>query len=106
NDPFTAWGPTSRGGRESMRRAYGPVTVEQLLRARVLSLFLNAMLAIYAHAEGLRALEGEAIVGLERTMVVSRGSPSSRFANPGTPKILCDRPIPNTDKATSTVFFR
>jgi hypothetical protein len=53
-----------------MRDAYGHVTVEQLLRARVLSLFLNAMLAIYAHAEGLRALECEAMVGLERTMVV------------------------------------
>jgi len=64
------WSLLSPAARESMRDAYGPVTVEQLLRARVLSLFLNAMLAIYAHAEGLRALEGEAIVGLERTMVV------------------------------------
>jgi hypothetical protein len=53
-----------------MREAYGPVSAEQLLRARVLSLFLNGMLAIYAHAEGLRALECEAIDGLRRTMVV------------------------------------
>ena len=64
------WSLLSPAGREAMRHAYGPVSAEQLLRARVLSLFLNAMLAIYANAEGLRALECEAIVGLQRTMVV------------------------------------
>ena len=36
---------------------------------RVLSLFLNAILAIYAHAEKRRALEREAIAGLQRTLV-------------------------------------
>jgi hypothetical protein len=51
-----------------LRGAYGPVTEEQLLRARVLSLFLNAILAIYARAQGLRVLEREAVAGLQRTM--------------------------------------
>ena len=37
------------------------------MRARVLALFLNAVLAIYAHHEGMAALEREAIAGLERT---------------------------------------
>jgi aminoglycoside phosphotransferase (APT) family kinase protein len=64
------WSLLSPAGREAMRDAYGPVTAEQLLRARVLSLFLNATLAIYGHAEGLRALECEAIAGLKRTMLV------------------------------------
>src|SRR5262245_62048394 len=63
------WSLLSPPGREALRESYGPVSEEQLLRARVLSLFLNAMLAIYAHAEGLRVLECEAIAGLHRTMV-------------------------------------
>jgi len=63
------WSLLSPPGREMLREAYGPVGEEQLLRARVLSLFLNAVLAIYAHAEGRAALEREAIAGLERTMV-------------------------------------
>ena len=63
------WSLLSRAGREALRDAYGPIGEEQFLRARVLSLFLNAMLAIYAHAEELRVLECEAIAGLQRTMV-------------------------------------
>jgi hypothetical protein len=59
----------SRAGRDGLRDAYGRATEEQLLRARVLSLFINATLAIYAHTEGLRGLEREAIAGLNRTMV-------------------------------------
>ncbi len=59
------------GGLETIAEelASGLATKEQLLRARVLSLFLNAVSAISAHAEGLRALEYEAIVGLHRTMI-------------------------------------
>jgi aminoglycoside phosphotransferase (APT) family kinase protein len=63
------WSVLSPAGRELLREAYGPVSEEQLLRARVLSLFLNAILAIYAHAEKRRALEREAIAGLQRTLV-------------------------------------
>jgi aminoglycoside phosphotransferase (APT) family kinase protein len=53
--------------RREFLAAYGPVSEEQLLRARVLSLFLCATLAQYAHHEGMRALEAEALAGLERT---------------------------------------
>jgi aminoglycoside phosphotransferase (APT) family kinase protein len=63
------WSLLTPAGREALRDTYGPISNEQLLRARVLSLFLNALLAIYAHAEGFRALEYEAIVGLHRTMI-------------------------------------
>jgi len=62
------WGLLSPTGRQALRDAYPSIGEEQLLRARVLSLFLNAILALYAHDEGLRALEREAIAGLHRTM--------------------------------------
>jgi len=35
---------------------------------RVLSLFFNATLALYAHDEGLEPLECESLIGLHRTM--------------------------------------
>ncbi|HKE87926.1 MAG TPA: phosphotransferase [Vicinamibacterales bacterium] len=63
------WSLLSPLGREALRDAYGPVSEEQLLRARVLSLFINATLALYAHDEGLDALECEALIGLQRTML-------------------------------------
>jgi aminoglycoside phosphotransferase (APT) family kinase protein len=53
--------------RDDFLAAYGPVTDDQLLRARVLSLFLCAVLALYAHHEGMAALRDEALAGLERT---------------------------------------
>ena len=46
--------------------AYGPVGEEQLLRSRVLAVFLCATLALYARHEGMPSLEREAIGGLER----------------------------------------
>ncbi len=49
--------------------AYGVVTDERLLRARVLSLFLCGTLALFGHHEGLPALEREAIAGLDRACV-------------------------------------
>ncbi|HEY1302542.1 MAG TPA: phosphotransferase [Vicinamibacterales bacterium] len=63
------WSLLSPTGREALREAYGPISEEQLLRARVLSLFLNATLALYAHDERLDALECESLIGLHRTMV-------------------------------------
>jgi aminoglycoside phosphotransferase (APT) family kinase protein len=62
------WSLFSSAGREALRDAYPSISQEQLLRARVLSLFFNTILAIYARDDGLRALEREAIVGLHRTM--------------------------------------
>jgi hypothetical protein len=37
------------------------------MRARVLALFLCAALAVYAHHEGMRSVEREAVEGLWRT---------------------------------------
>jgi hypothetical protein len=42
------------------------VSDEQLLRARVLAIFLCAVLALYAHHEGLPAVAREALRGLQR----------------------------------------
>ena len=50
---------------------YGPVGEDGLLRARVLSLFLCAVLALHARAEGLEHIERESLDGLERTLAGS-----------------------------------
>jgi aminoglycoside phosphotransferase (APT) family kinase protein len=54
-------------GREAFLAEYGPVSEEQLLRARVIALSLSAALAHYGHSEGFAATEREALAGLERT---------------------------------------
>lgn len=53
--------------RSEFLAAYGAVNQGQLLRARVLSLFLCATLAVYGHSEGMEALKREAVAGLDRT---------------------------------------
>jgi len=53
-------------GREEFLDEYGPVSDESLLRARVLALDLNAVLARYGRAERQRRIEGEALAGLAR----------------------------------------
>jgi aminoglycoside phosphotransferase (APT) family kinase protein len=53
-------------GQEAFLDEYGPVSDEQLLRARVLALSLCGALAAYAHDEALPSLEREAVAGLER----------------------------------------
>ena len=45
---------------------YGPVSEESLLRARVLAVCLNAILASYGRHESLPAVEREALGGLQR----------------------------------------
>jgi aminoglycoside phosphotransferase (APT) family kinase protein len=55
-----------REGRAAFLDEYGPVSEDQLLRARILALSLCAALAAYAHAEGLGDLERESIAGLVR----------------------------------------
>jgi aminoglycoside phosphotransferase (APT) family kinase protein len=52
--------------RAAFLEAYGEVSDEQLLRARVLAFSLCAALAAQAHAEGLVAVEHEALAGLDR----------------------------------------
>jgi aminoglycoside phosphotransferase (APT) family kinase protein len=60
------WTLLPADARPAFIDAYGPVSEERLLRARVLALFLSAVLALYAHHEGMPALEREAVAGLTR----------------------------------------
>jgi len=61
------WCMLPADGRAEFLDEYGTVSEDQLVRARVLSLFLCAVLAVYAHHEGMRAIEREAVEGLWRT---------------------------------------
>jgi aminoglycoside phosphotransferase (APT) family kinase protein len=61
------WSSLPVESRAIFNDAYGEVTEQQLLRARVLSLFLCGTLALFGHHEGLPALEREAVAGLDRT---------------------------------------
>jgi aminoglycoside phosphotransferase (APT) family kinase protein len=63
------WSLLAPAGRAAFLDEYGAVPQESLLRARVLALFLNAILLRHARAEGLTAVEAEALAGLERTVV-------------------------------------
>lgn len=54
-------------GRPAFRDAYGMIRDEQLLRSRVLALFLCATLAVYGAHEGMPRIVREAVDGLERT---------------------------------------
>jgi aminoglycoside phosphotransferase (APT) family kinase protein len=65
-DLMLLWSFPPAAAREGFIDAYGPVGPDQLLRARVLALFLCATLALYAHHEGEPALEREAVAGLAR----------------------------------------
>lgn len=61
------WSALSASGRAEFRETYGSLTEDQLLRGRVLALFLCAVLAVYAHHEGAGALQRAAVAGLNRT---------------------------------------
>jgi aminoglycoside phosphotransferase (APT) family kinase protein len=54
-------------GRTVFQDVYGPISADQLLRARVLACFLCATLAVYARHEAMPAVEREAVAGLDRT---------------------------------------
>jgi aminoglycoside phosphotransferase (APT) family kinase protein len=54
-------------GRAEFLAAYGRITDEQLLRARVLAIFLCGTLAVWGHHEGVESVEREALAGLDRT---------------------------------------
>jgi hypothetical protein len=56
-------------GREALYAVYGELSAERRLRARVIALFLCAILADYARTTGAPALEREMITGLERTLI-------------------------------------
>ena len=65
------WSLLDGPGREALRAAYGDalLTPERLLRARILALFLNAVLAQYAVDMADAELLSETLAGLERTLV-------------------------------------
>ena len=60
------WSLLGPDGRADFLAEYGPVTAAQILRARVLAIFLSAVLALYGHHEGMTALKDEALLGLDR----------------------------------------
>jgi aminoglycoside phosphotransferase (APT) family kinase protein len=62
------WSLLPRVAREEFLDEYGPVSGDSLRRARVVALFLNAVLARYGHDEGMSGVEAEALAGLDRTV--------------------------------------
>jgi aminoglycoside phosphotransferase (APT) family kinase protein len=71
NDPCVDlvlyWSVLPARGREEFLESYGALTEDQLLRGRVLALFLCAVLAVYADDQGNEALRREAVACLDRT---------------------------------------
>ena len=62
------WGFVPPAGRPAFLDAYGSIGRNQLLRARLLAIFLWSTIAIYAHREGIPGLKLEAMSGLERAV--------------------------------------
>jgi aminoglycoside phosphotransferase (APT) family kinase protein len=62
------WSVFPPAARERFLAAYGSVDDAALSRARVLALFLSAVLAAYARSRGMPALEAETLSGLERAL--------------------------------------
>jgi aminoglycoside phosphotransferase (APT) family kinase protein len=62
------WSLLPADARTDFIAAYGPLTDEQLLRARVLAINLCSILALYAHEEGMTAVKQEALAGVERAV--------------------------------------
>jgi aminoglycoside phosphotransferase (APT) family kinase protein len=67
-DLSLVWSFLPADRRAAFLDAYGPVTDEQLERARVVAISLCAALACNARAEGLVGVEREALDGLERAL--------------------------------------
>jgi aminoglycoside phosphotransferase (APT) family kinase protein len=62
------WSALPPSARADFLTAYGPVPEDALLRARVLSIFLCAVLAIHARHVGLENVEQESVAGLDWTL--------------------------------------
>jgi aminoglycoside phosphotransferase (APT) family kinase protein len=60
------WSSLPPEGRDEFRAAYGPLSDEQLLRGRVLAIFLCGTLAVWGHHEGVENVKREAVAGLDR----------------------------------------
>jgi aminoglycoside phosphotransferase (APT) family kinase protein len=71
NDPAVDvvlyWSALPPEGRAEFLDEYGNLSEEQLLRARVLSIFLCSVLALFGHHENLPRLRDEAVRSLDRT---------------------------------------
>ena len=65
-DLHVFWSFLPRDARDEFLHAYGPVSDERLLRARVFALSLCAVLATYGRHESLPLVEREAVAGLDR----------------------------------------
>jgi aminoglycoside phosphotransferase (APT) family kinase protein len=63
------WSLFDTEGRAAFRAAYGPLTEDTLACARVLALFFDATLALYANDKEMEDLEREALQGLDRTLI-------------------------------------
>jgi aminoglycoside phosphotransferase (APT) family kinase protein len=63
------WSFVPPEGRRAFLDAYGPVNETQLLRARVLSIQLCAVLAHYGHDEGQAEILRAGLDGLDRTLL-------------------------------------
>jgi aminoglycoside phosphotransferase (APT) family kinase protein len=74
NDPgvdlVLYWSSLPPESRSAFLEAYGPVSDEQLLRGRVLAVFLCGTLAVWGHHEGVENVKREAVDSLERTFAI------------------------------------
>jgi aminoglycoside phosphotransferase (APT) family kinase protein len=74
NDPgvdlVLYWCALPPEGRGEFLAAYGSLSEEQLLRARVLALSLCATLAVWGHHEGVENVKREAVDSLERAVAI------------------------------------
>lgn len=72
NDPgvdlVLYWCALPPAGRAEFREAYGPLRDDQLLRSRILAIFLCGTLAVWGHHEGVESVKLEALGGLARTL--------------------------------------
>jgi aminoglycoside phosphotransferase (APT) family kinase protein len=64
-DLMLYWSFLPPAGREVFRNSYGPIRDDQLVRSRVLAVFLSATLAVYGHEEDMAWLRRGALEGLE-----------------------------------------
>jgi len=67
-DLSVAWSTLDAAGRDAFFTAYGEVTEETRIRARVVAAFLCAMLADWARKEGVNAVLDAARAGLRRAV--------------------------------------
>jgi len=63
------WSLLPPPARAAFHSAYGEISEETLVRARVLALSLSALLALYGRDQKMSGVEREALRGIERTLI-------------------------------------